>query len=280
MNKIFNLNTEAVQNRLSEFAVNFSLKLLTAIVLFVIGILIVKLIRRLVGRAFNKAQLEPSLRTFVLSLISFLLYASLLVVVGSTIGIQTSSFVAIIGAAGLAIGLALQGSLANFAGGVLILIFKPFKVDDLVKVKDVLGRVIKIDILYTRLRTFDNRIITIPNGTMANSEIDNRTMESTRRVDMVLRISYQTDIKQVRELVIKTLSKHPKALDNPAPDMWVDELRDFDIKIAMRCWAPSEEFWPVYWDQLESVKEALDNAGIKIPIPRQDVYLRKGSTED
>lgn len=280
MDKIFNLNTEAIQNRLSEFAVNFSLKLLTAVVLLVIGILIVKLIRRLVGKAFNKAQLEPSLRTFVLSLISFLLYASLLVVVGSTIGIQTSSFVAIIGAAGLAIGLALQGSLANFAGGVLILIFKPFKVDDLVKVKDVLGRVTKIDILYTRLRTFDNRIITIPNGTMANAEIDNRTMESTRRVDMVLRISYQTDIKQVRELVVKTLSKHPKALGNPAPDMWVDELRDFDIKIAMRCWVPSEEYWQVYWDQLESVKEALENAGIKIPIPRQDVYLRKGGAED
>lgn len=276
MDKIFDFNTKAIQDQLSEYAISLSLKIVAAVVILIIGVLLIKLIRRLVGRAFKKADLEPSLRTFVQSLLSFLLYTSLIVVIGSTLGIETSSFVAILAAAGLAIGLALQGSLANFAGGVLILIFKPFKVDDLVKVNQTLGRVIKIDILYTRLRTFDNRVITIPNGTMANAEIDNRTMESTRRVDMVLRVSYETDIKNLRKLIVNTLKKHPRVLKEPAPDMWVDEFRDFDIKINMRCWVPSEEWWPVYWEQLESVKEALDQAGIKIPIPRQEMYLRRG----
>ncbi|PLX19154.1 MAG: mechanosensitive ion channel protein MscS, partial [Salinivirgaceae bacterium] len=171
-----NLHYEALQDKILNFLIDFSIDLLIAVFILVIGIFVIRLVKRIIRKSFKKFKIEASLATFVVSLASFLLYAILIVTIGSTLGIKTSSFVAIIGAAGLAIGLALQGSLANFAGGVLILVFKPFKVNDLIEVNGKMGIVTKIDILYTRLTTFDNRLITISNGTMANADVINWTM--------------------------------------------------------------------------------------------------------
>ncbi len=265
------VNLETVQDRLLEFLLEFSFDFIIAILILLIGILVIKLAKRLIRKSFSKFSIEPSLATFAVSFSSFLLYAVLIVTIGSTLGVKTSSFVAIIGAAGLAIGLALQGSLANFAGGVLILVFKPFKVNDLIEVDDKMGIVTQIDILYTRLVTFDNRMITVPNGTMANSNIVNWTMRDKRRVDMSLKLSYDANIKEVREIVVGAMKKHPRIFQDPAPDMWLDAFGEYDMKIAARCWVRPDEWWPVYWEQLEAIKEALDKNGIQIPIPKKEI---------
>jgi len=249
-------------------------KIALAIFMLVGGILFIRLFARLLNKTFRRSRVEPSLRTFLESLIKFTLYTLLIVSIGTTIGIKTSSFVAIIGAAGIAIGLALQGSLANFAGGVLILIFKPFKVGDLIFVNGNMGKVAKIDILYTRLVTFDNRIITMPNGNVANSDVDNRTMQDCRRIGLDLKFDYNADIKAIRRIVVDTLKKHPKVLEEPAPDLWLESIGEYELKVIARCWVRPEDYWPVIWEQYEAVKEALEKAGIPMPIQKQEVYWK------
>lgn len=271
------VNWEEVQSWLWDFLSRVGPKLALAVFVLVGGMILIRLLSRLMGKTFRRYHVEPSLSSFLQSLVKFMLYALLIISIGTTLGIKTSSFVAIVGAAGIAIGLALQGSLANFAGGVLILVFKPFKVGDLIYVNGNLGTVIKIDILYTRLVTFDNRIITMPNGNVANSDVDNRTMQEQRRIDLKLKFDYETDIKQVREIVVSTLKEHSKVLSNPAPDLWLDEIGEYQLNMIARCWVHPQDFWPTIWEQYEAVKEALDEAGISIPVPRQEV-LWKGQT--
>lgn len=268
---MFEVDWESVQGWLWDFLSKVGPKMALALFLLTGGIIMIRLLSRLLNKTFRKYRVEPSLSSFLQSLIKFMLYALLIISVGTTLGIKTSSFVAIVGAVGIAIGLALQGSLANFAGGVLILVFKPFKVGDLIYVNGNLGTVIKIDILYTRLVTFDNRIITMPNGNVANSDVDNRTMEDRRRIDLKLKFHYEADIKQVREIVVYTLQQHPKVLSDPAPDLWLDEIGEYQLNMIARCWVHPQDFWPTIWEQYEAVKEALDEAGIPIPIPKQEV---------
>lgn len=262
---------ETIKTKFLDFIFQVGPNIILAIIIVVLGIIGIRLFTRLIRKSFEKYKVEPSLATFIESLARFTLYALLIVTIGTTLGVKMSSFVAIIGAAGIAIGLALQGSLANFAGGILILLFKPFKVGDLIYVNGCLGTVIKIDILYTRLRTFDNRIITMPNGNVANSDVDNRTMEDTRRLDFKLKFAYDADIKEVRQVVVEQLKQHEKCLRFPAPDLWLDEIGEYDLKVVARCWVRPEDFWPTYWEQLEAIKVALYEAGIHFPVPRQQV---------
>jgi len=262
---------QTIKDQFVDFIFQVGPDVILSIILLVVGIMLIRLVSRLIRKSFRRYNVEPSLTTFIDSLTKFLLYATLIITIGTTLGIKTSSFVAIIGAAGIAIGLALQGSLSNFAGGVLILVFKPFKVGDLISVNGSLGTVTKIDILYTRLRTFDNRIITMPNGNVANSDVDNRTMEDRRRLEYRLKFDYHTDVKQVREIVVAALKDHPKVLDIPEPDLWLDEIGEYDLKVKARSWVRPEDFWPTYWQQLEAIKEALEREGISFPVPRQQV---------
>ncbi len=262
---------QTIKEQFVDFLFQVGPKLMLSIILLVVGILLIRLLSRLIRKTFRKYSVEPSLATFIDSLSKFLLYATLIITIGTTLGIKTSSFVAIIGAAGIAIGVALQGRLANFAGGVLILVFKPFKVGDLIYVNGCLGTVIKIDILYTRLQTFDNRIITMPNGNVANSDVDNRTMQPTRRLEYKLKFDFGTDIKRVRRVVVEALKDHPKVLEQPAPDLWLDEIGEYDLKVNARSWVRPEDFWPTYWQQLEAIKEALEREGISFPVPKQQV---------
>ncbi|TXB62130.1 mechanosensitive ion channel family protein [Phaeodactylibacter luteus] len=254
-------------------------KLLLSLLLLGGGAFAIRLLSRLLRKAFRRYHIEPSLASFFESLFKFALYALLIVTVGTTLGIKTSSFVAIIGAAGIAIGLALQGSLANFAGGVLILIFKPFKVGDLIHVNGNLGKVVKIDILYTRLQTFDNRIITMPNGNVANSDVDNRTMQSSRRIDLNFKFDYDADIPQIREIVTRTLRQHPKVLAEPAPDLWLDQIGAYELKVIARCWVAPQDYWPVIWQQYEAVKVALAEAGVRMPLPKQEIVWQPPAQE-
>ncbi|WP_034887502.1 mechanosensitive ion channel family protein [Gillisia sp. Hel_I_29] len=261
-----------LKSQLLEFLLEIGPELIYALVILIFGIFLIKILMRILKGTLRKSRVELSLKTFLESLSVFLLYGFLFFVVGSILGIKTTSFIAVFGAAGIAIGLALQGSLSNFAGGVLILVFKPFKIGDLINVNDNLGFVEQIDILYTRIKTFDGRIITMPNGNVSNSDVDNRTMEKYRRIDLDLKFSFDTDMDEIRRVVTNGMNTHPKLATHLPVDVWLNEIGEYQMKIKARCWVESIEFWPAYWEQLEAVKKELDREGIIIPIPKHKIY--------
>jgi len=190
-----------------------------------------------------------------------------------TVGVETTSFAAILAAAGLAIGMALQGSLANFAGGVLIMIFKPFKIGDLIEGQGIVGVVKEIEIFTTKLSTPDNKEAIIPNGTLSNGNIINFTSQGTLRVDLNIGIGYGDDIKKAKEVIMKTLTDNPKVLKDPAPTVAVSELGDNAINLVVRPFATVTDYWDVYFEALEDSKNALDAAGVSIPYPQRDVHI-------
>lgn len=245
---------------------------LKAIIALIVGLLLIRLFKNIIKRLLRKTNIELSLRTFIESLSIFVMYGLLFTIIGIIVGIQATSFIALFGALGIAIGLALQGSLSNFAGGVLILAFKPFRVGDLVEVNGKVGEVKKIDILYTRIQTFDGRILTMPNGNVANSDVDNRTMNPIRRVDLFLKFSFEEDIDEIRSVLLAALSKDERVLKEPAPDVWLERIGDYELEITARTWVNSPDYWPMYWQQLEVAKKALDEAGIQLTIPKRGIY--------
>jgi len=261
-----------LKSQLLEFLLEIGPELIYALVILIFGIFLIKILMRILKGTLRKSRVELSLKTFLESLSVFLLYGFLFFIVGSILGIKTTSFIAVFGAAGIAIGLALQGSLSNFAGGVLILVFKPFKIGDLINVNDNLGFVEQIDILYTRIKTFDGRIITMPNGNVSNSDVDNRTMEKYRRIDLDLKFSFDTDMDEIRRVVTNGMNTHPKLATHLPVDVWLNEIGEYQMKVKARCWVESIEFWPAYWEQLEAVKKELDKEGIIIPIPKHKIY--------
>lgn len=261
-----------LKTKILDFLVEIGPEIIFSLIILIIGIFSIKILMRMLKGALRKSKVELSLKTFVESLSIFVLYGFLFFIIGSVLGIKTTSFIAVFGAAGIAIGLALQGSLSNFAGGVLILVFKPFRVGDLIHVNNNLGFVQKIDILYTRIKTFDGRAITMPNGNVSNSDVDNRTMEKFRRIDLNLKFSFEENMEELRSMVITALNRHPKLAKEMPVDAWLDELGEYDMKIKARCWVESEEYWPAYWEQLEAVKKEIDARGIKLPIPRRAIY--------
>ena len=224
----------------------------------------------------NTGDYDESLQTFLTQLIQWVLKIVLIIVVLGTMGIETTSLAAVIAAAGLAIGLALQGSLGNFAGGVLIMIFKPFKIGDLIEAQGEMGVVKQIEIFTTKVTGLSNKEIIIPNGALSNGNIINFTTEGTRRVDLVIGVGYDSDIKKTKEVLMNVLTSHPKVLKEPAPSVNVIELADSSINFAVRPWCNAEDYWAVYFGITENVKEALDTAGIEIPYPHQ-VEIRKNA---
>lgn len=261
-----------LKEALIKLIVDFGPHLIYAIVALVIGVFMIKLTMRFISKFLIKSKVEPTLRTFVLSLSVFLLYALLIFVAGRILGIEASSFLAMFGAAALAIGFALQGSLANFAGGVLILAFKPFKINDLVYINNHLGIVDQIDILYTRIKTYDGRIITMPNGKVANDDMDNRSTAPYRRVEVDLNFSFDENFDQLRELLTATLEKHPNIVKDQPVQVWLTGMGDYAMKVSARCWAHSDDYWDIYFDQTEAVKRALDQNGIHLAIPKRAIY--------
>jgi len=251
-------------------------KLVLALLTLIIGLwLINKLVRRFNTSLTNKV--DATLGQFGSSLVSVILKAVLLISVASMIGIETTSFIAVLGAAGLAVGLALQGSLANFAGGVLILMFKPFKVGDVIEAQGHIGTVKEIQIFNTLLTTPDNRIVIIPNGALSNSSMININRESTRRVDMAFGIGYGDDIDLAKSLLHETIIKEERILRDPAPMVVLSELADSSVNFAVRVWVNTPDYWPVYFAMHEHVKKEFDAKGISIPFPQQDVHLHQVS---
>lgn len=263
-------------NKGIDFIADYSPKVLGAIVIFIIGSWLIRKIVRLTGKAMQRKDYDESLEKFLLNLLSWSLKVLLVILVISTLGVDVTTFAAILAAAGLAIGLALQGSLANFAGGVLILIFKPYKIGDLIEAQGEIGVVKEIEIFTTKIIGPQNKLIIIPNGAMANGNITNYTAEGKLRVDTVVGVGYDEDIKKTKEVLMGVLTADPKVLKDPAPSVNVLELADSSVNFAVRPFCKPEDYWAVYFGTYENCKLALDAAGIEIPYPHQVEIRRQG----
>lgn len=267
---------EHYMKSLEKLLIEYSPKVLTALAILIVGLFLISFFIKLFKKLLIKRGVDVTLEKFLGNLLNWTLKILLFVTVASKLGVETTSFAAIIGAAGLAIGLALQGSLANFAGGALIMIFKPFKIGDLIEAQGEIGVVKEIEIFTTKLIGLSNKEIIIPNAALSNGNIVNYTSMGTRRVDLVFGVSYDADIKQTKTVLMELLTAHPKVLKDPAPTVNVLELADSSVNFAVRPWCKSEDYWEVFFSLTESGKIALDNAGIEIPYPHQ-VEIRKNA---
>lgn len=261
------LNTQNVTNYAETFIkvlIDYSPKLISAFVILFLGIYVIGLISRLIRKIMVKRELDPTLTNFLSDILLWVLRVLLFVTFISKLGIETSSFVAILGAMGLAVGLSLQGSLSNFAGGMLIIVFKPFKVGDVIEAQGSIGTVNEIQIFVTKLINANNQTIFIPNGSLSNGVITNYSMQGFRKADLTISISYDTDIKKAKDIITEVLKNNPKILKTPEAEVSVKNLTDSSIQLAVRPWANNEDFWGVYADTLEGCKLAFDAAGIVI----------------
>ena len=258
---------------LQELVTRFGINVIAAIAIFFIGRLLAKFMRRLVLRIMRKGNVDHTLTSFVGSLIYYSVIAFTVIAALNRVGVQTASLIAILGAAGLAIGLALQGSLANFSAGILIIIFGPFKVGDLIEAADVLGEVEDIQLFTTALITLDNKRVIVPNSNIMGGNIINYTVKGKLRVDTVIGVSYDSDIDHVKRVIFETLNHDPLVLHDPEPTVAVMELADSSVNFAVRPWTRPENYWDVYFNTYENVKKRLDLEGISIPFPQRDVRL-------
>jgi len=263
---------EAVQKSM-EMILQYAPKVALAIITLIIGLWIIGKITNVVKISMEKSKMDETLIPFTTSLISWMLKVLLFVSVASMIGIATTSFIAVLGAAGLAIGLALQGSLANFAGGVLILIFKPYKVGDLIEASGQIGTVKEVQIFNTILLTPKNEKVVLPNGPMSNNSLVNYTAEGTRRIDLVIGISYDANIDKAKKILLEVMESDENVLTTPSPFVGVDSLGDSSVNLAVRPWSTNDNYWDVYFGITEKAKKALDANNISIPFPQRDVHL-------
>lgn len=247
--------------------------LVGAILFLIIGWWIIKILLGSLKRLFAKRNYDLALQNFILTIMNWGLKILLIITVIGQLGITTTSFVAIIGAAGLAIGLALQGSLANFAGGVLIILLKPFKIGDWIEVNGISGAVKEISLFYTKLNTFGNQLAIIPNGELSNDNIVNYSGNPTRRDAITIGVSYDSDIKTAKEVLLNLLKEQEDILEDPAPAVVVTELADSSVNFSVRFWATNEVFWDCHWYTIEEAKTRLEAAGITIPFPQRDVHF-------
>ncbi len=266
--------SEYVQ-QFSDVAMGFAPQLVAALVVLVVGWVVIKGFVAFVRRRLTTSSLDASLHGFITGLLSALLNVLLLITFVSMLGVQMTSFIALLGAAGLAVGLALQGSLANFAGGVLILARKPFMVGEFVTGAGVSGTVEEINLLYTRLKSPDGQVIFVPNGKLSNSEITNFSRKDTRRVSIEVGISYDDDIDHAKRVLKEVFSADERLLEEPGHTFQVFELGDDAVGIRARAWATNSDYWGAYFDLIEAIKKAFDEEGISFPYPQRDVYLYK-----
>ncbi|MBN1947788.1 MAG: mechanosensitive ion channel [Bradymonadales bacterium] len=265
----------SVWDHLKAAIVNYGPKLLLAIVVLWIGLFLIRKLVELFDRRAEKRQMDPSLRPFLRTLISIALKIMLVISVASMVGVAMTSFVAVLGAAGLAVGLALQGSLANFGGGVLILAFRPFKVGDVIEAQGYTGKVSEIQVFNTVLKTLDNKTIIIPNGPLSNGSLVNYSTEPTRRVDMIFSVAYGEDIEQVKTAVSKVVDTDPRILREPASYCRIAKLAESSVDFSVRVWCKGEDYFDVLADVVENVKKEFDRQKINIPFPHLHVHMEK-----
>ena len=253
---------------------SFAYRLVIAILILVIGNRIVHAVRKFLHKTFIRMNLDPSISRFLISVADACIYALAIFIAADKIGIPSASIIALLGSAGLAVGLSLQGSLANVAGGILLLLLRPFGVHDYIVSGGYEGTVQSIGLAYTTIITVDNKKITIPNGQISNSTVVNVTSQEKRRVDLVIGIGYGADIKKAKELIRQVYEKHPLVLAEDGITIYVDELADSAVMLGCRGWTKTENYWQVRWDVLESIKEVFDANGIEIPFNQMDVNIK------
>lgn len=263
------METELYINSFNEYLqqflkvlIEYSPRFISAILILFIGLYVIRFCNRMVRKVMIQRQVDPTLSKFLADIVLWVFRVLLFVTFISKLGIETTSFVAILGAAGLAVGLSLQGSLSNFAGGMLIILFKPFRVGDAIEAQGVAGTVSEIQIFVTKLINGNNQTIFVPNGALSNGTIINYSLQGIRRADFIFSLSYETDIKTAKDIVMKVMENHPNVLKNPAPEVVVKTLTDTAIHLAIRPWSTNIDFGIVSSDILENCKEAFDQAGI------------------
>ncbi len=261
-----------------ELGLEYAPKLALAIITLLIGLWVIRGVGKVLQASMERSNVDPTLIPFLNSLTSWTLKVLLFVSVASMIGIATTSFIAVLGAAGLAIGLALQGSLANFAGGVLIMVFKPYKVGDLIETQGQLGVVKEVQIFNTIILAPQNKQVIIPNGAVSNGPIINYTAEGVIRVDLSIGIAYDADIARAKSVIMEVMEKHEKVLSDPAPFVGVSEMADSSVNLAVRPQCKPEFFWDVFFEINEQMKIALDDHNITIPFPQRDVHMINSSS--
>ena len=269
---IFN-DWEEILKKYGAKLIEFLPNLITAILLLLVGLWVIGILVRYLKKFFDKKDYDETLEKFITSLVSWGLKIILFVMVIMRLGVESSALVAAIGAAGLAIGLALQGSLSNFAGGVLIIALKPFKVGDWIEAQGVSGTVVETSLFYTMLDTFGNQRVMIPNGQLSNDNITNYSKNPTRRENLTFGISYDDDIKAAKEVLTKLVHEQEDIEKEPAPQIIVSELGDSSVNFSVRYFAPLAKFWDLHWYMIEEGKIRLEKAGMTIPYPQRDLYL-------
>lgn len=258
-----------------DLVLEYGLKVLLAIVVLLVGLWVIKRITEGMTKLMVKKNVDPSLTPFLRSMAGIVLKVMLVISVVSMLGVETTSFIAILGAAGLAIGLALSGTLQNFAGGVMILILKPFKVGDFIDAQGHTGTVYEIQIFHTIMKTPDNKTVIIPNGGLSTGSLVNYSTEPTRRVDLSFGIGYTDDIDKAKSILMRLLEEDERVLKDPAPAVAVAELADSSVNFNVRPWVNAGDYWGVYLDMQEKVKKAFDDEGVSIPFPQMDVHVQQ-----
>ena len=275
--ELTDVDVTGLTEKATEMTMFYAPKLLLAVITLIIGLWLIGIATRGIEYVLEKRNLDVSLRKWLSSITNVALKACLLISVISMIGVQTTSFLAVLGAAGLAIGLALQGSLSNFAGGVLILIFKPYQVGDYIQANGEEGVVEAIDVFFTFLKTLDNKHVILPNGPLANGNLVNFTRDEIRRVDLSVGISYNDNVDTAIDALIAMIKEDERALTEPAPFVGVTGYGDSSVDLTVRIWCKTEHYWDVFFDNNKKIKPALDAANITIPFPQRDVHMFQGS---
>ncbi|NOR75754.1 MAG: mechanosensitive ion channel [Draconibacterium sp.] len=268
-------NLQTFSQKIYDIVLNYGPRLIGALLTLIIGMWVISIIRNILRKRFEKKDMEPSLRSFINSMIGILLKVLLWITVIGMMGVEMTSFIAIIGAVGFAIGMALSGTLQNFAGGVMILIFKPFKTGDFIDAQGHTGTVNEIQIFNTILKTPDNKTIIIPNGGLSTSSMTNYSAEPQRRVDFVFGIGYGDDVDKAKEVLMSLINADSRILKDPEPFVAVSELADSSVNLVVRVWAEAANYWGIYFDLTENVYKTFDKEGLNIPFPQMDVHIQK-----
>lgn len=272
------MNEEQIDQLLSLLT-DYGMRLIIALLILVLGIWVSRLIKRVLRRGMEKRSLDPTLVSFLSSLVYYILVVAVVISAISKLGIETTSFIAVLGAAGLAVGLALQGSLSNFASGVLLVVFRPFKVGDFVEAGGMTGSVDEIGMLMTRMHTPDNKAILVPNTQIMGGHIVNFSAHDMRRLDLVFGISYKDSIETAKRVLTEIVEADNRCLKDPAPTIGVIELGDNSVNLVCRPWVNSADYWPLRFDLMERVKERFDAEGISIPFPQRELHIIGDSRE-
>ena len=274
MEVILNFITGKVLPAAFDLVTSVGMKLLIAVLIFVVGFFIIKSITKFVKKSPKLEKMDPGVRSFTASFLSIALYIVLFVTIAAVVGIPIASLLTVLASCGVAIGLALQGALSNFAGGILILLFKPFKVGDYIEASGGEGVVQEITVVYTVILTVDNKRVTIPNGALTNAVIKNYSAEETRRVDLTFNTATGCDIEKTRQVILDVIALHPLALKDPAPFARLSAHKESSLEFTARIWVKSADYWTVYFDMKEAIEVAFAKNGIETPYPQVDVNLK------